>query len=87
MQMDDNNGTSLALLPNQRDALKDKPTENTPLKSLSSVSPQETPATKSSKAKRKPGGDYIKSPNGVPAKKIKTDNVCFEVFFCTIPLP
>ena len=85
--MDDDNGMSPVLAPKQK-AVKTEPAENSPSKPLPTGSSLETPTSKSSKAKRKPGSDHIKSPNGAPAKKMKTDNVCLQsdlLNFNTIP--
>ncbi|THU55861.1 hypothetical protein C4D60_Mb11t11120 [Musa balbisiana] len=70
---DDEIGMSPVLAPKQKDAPKDEPTENTPSKAAApSGSARSTPTTsKSSKAKRKPGSDDVKSNNGLPVKKMK----------------
>ncbi|URD82286.1 Transcription initiation factor IIF subunit alpha [Musa troglodytarum] len=73
---DDEIGMSPVLAPKQKDAPKDEPTENTPSKAAPpSGSARSTPTTsKSSKAKRKPGSDDVKSNNGLPVKKMKDNS-------------
>ncbi|CAL9068860.1 unnamed protein product [Musa banksii] len=70
---DEEIGMSPVLAPKQKDAPKDEPTENTPSKAAPPSGPaRSTPTTsKSSKAKRKPGSDDVKSNNGLPVKKMK----------------
>lgn len=73
---DDEVGMSPVLAPKQKDTPKDEPTDSSPSKAVPpSGSARGTPATsKSSKAKRKSGIDDVKSANGAPPKKVKTDN-------------
>ncbi|PIA38231.1 hypothetical protein AQUCO_02800124v1 [Aquilegia coerulea] len=72
--MDDEIGLSPVLAPKQKDAPKEEPIDNSPLKTTAG-SAKGTPSTsKSVKAKRKSGSDDVKASNGAPAKKIKTEN-------------
>lgn len=67
------------VLPKAKDAPKEEPADNSPLKPVSSGSAKGTPSTsKSSKGKRKLNGDdaNAKASNGAPPKKVKTENVC-----------
>jgi transcription initiation factor TFIIF subunit alpha len=67
--------TSPVLAPKQRDAPKEEPVDNSPLKPASSGSARGTPSTTKSKGKRKTNGDDAKSSNnGAPPKKVKTEN-------------
>lgn len=76
VQMDDEIGLT-PVLPKAKDAPKEEPADNSPLKSASSGSAKGTPSTsKSSKGKRKLNGDEAKASNGAPPKKVKTENVC-----------
>ncbi|KAJ0965200.1 hypothetical protein J5N97_026338 [Dioscorea zingiberensis] len=68
-------GSSPVLAPKQKDAPKDEPADNSPSKSAPNGSTKSTPpSSKSSKAKRKPGSDDVKSSNNAPSKKMKTEN-------------
>lgn len=76
VQMEDD--TSPVLAPKQKDAPKEEPVDNSPLKQSSSGSARGTPHTSKSKGKRKTNGDDVKaSNNGAPPKKVKTENVHF----------
>ncbi|XP_058197631.1 transcription initiation factor IIF subunit alpha isoform X2 [Rhododendron vialii] len=67
--------TSPVLAPKQKDAPKEEPVDNSPLKQASSGSARGTPTTSKSKGKRKTNGDDVKaSNNGAPPKKVKTEN-------------
>lgn len=67
--------TSPVLAPKQRDAPKEEPVDNSPLKPASLGSARGTPTTSKSKGKRKTNGDDAKSSNnGAPPKKVKTEN-------------
>ncbi|KAG8490643.1 hypothetical protein CXB51_013901 [Gossypium anomalum] len=58
--------------PKQKDAPKEEPADNSPMKPAPSASARGTPATsKSSKGKRK--GDDTKASNGTPLKKVKSE--------------
>ncbi|PSS04675.1 Transcription initiation factor IIF subunit alpha like [Actinidia chinensis var. chinensis] len=71
----DDDGFSPVLAPKPKDAPKEEPVDNSPLKAASSGSARGTPATsKSTKGKRKTNGDDAKASNGGPAKKVKTEN-------------
>ncbi|CAK9156850.1 unnamed protein product [Ilex paraguariensis] len=73
--IEDEVGLSPVLAPKQKDAPKEEPVDNSPLKSASSGSARGTPSTsKSSKAKRKVNGEDAKVTNGAPPKKAKTEN-------------
>uniref|UniRef100_A0A5B7BCI8 Transcription initiation factor IIF subunit alpha n=1 Tax=Davidia involucrata TaxID=16924 RepID=A0A5B7BCI8_DAVIN len=73
--MDDEIGLSPVLAPKQKDAPKEEPIDNSPLKPASSGSARGTPTTsKSAKGKRKINGDDVKASNGAPPKKVKTEN-------------
>ncbi|CAL5344415.1 unnamed protein product [Camellia sinensis] len=66
---------SPVLAPKQKDAPKEEPVDNSPLKPASSGSARGTPTTsKSAKGKRKVSGDDAKANNGAPPKKVKTEN-------------
>lgn len=74
--MEDEIGLSPVLAPKQKDAPKEEPAENSPVKTAPSGSARGTPSTsKSAKAKRKLNGDDAKASNGAPPKKVKTENV------------
>lgn len=79
---DDEVGMSPVLAPKQKDTPKDEPADSSPSKPVPpSGSARGTPAaSKSSKTKRKFGSDEVKSSNGAPVKKVKTDNVCLCLF-------
>ncbi|CAL5345545.1 unnamed protein product [Camellia sinensis] len=73
--IEDDIGSSPVLAPKQKDAPKEEPVDNSPLKPASSGSARGTPTTsKSTKAKRKINGDDAKASNGAPPKKVKTEN-------------
>ncbi|XP_043689755.1 transcription initiation factor IIF subunit alpha-like isoform X2 [Telopea speciosissima] len=73
--MEDDIGLSPVLAPKQKDAPKEEPAEISPSKTGTSGSARGTPsASKSSKSKRKSGGDDAKVANGAPAKKGRFDN-------------
>ncbi|MFQ6643909.1 hypothetical protein Gotur_018581 [Gossypium turneri] len=58
--------------PKQKDAPKEEPADNSPMKPAPSASARGTPAaSKSSKGKRK--GDDTKASNGTPLKKVKSE--------------
>ncbi|KAL7213673.1 hypothetical protein ACSBR2_016239 [Camellia fascicularis] len=66
---------SPVLAPKQKDAPKEEPVDNSPLKPASLGSARGTPTTsKSAKGKRKVSGDDAKANNGAPPKKVKTEN-------------
>ncbi|KAE9452643.1 hypothetical protein C3L33_15455, partial [Rhododendron williamsianum] len=68
VQMEDD--TSPVLAPKQKDAPKEEPSYNSPLKQTSSGSARGTPTTSKSKGKRKTNGDDVKASNKVaPPKK------------------
>ncbi|KAL3627402.1 Transcription initiation factor IIF subunit alpha [Castilleja foliolosa] len=60
----------------KKEALKEEPVDNSPLKSTTAGASRGTPsASKSSKGKRKSNGDESKTtPNAAPQKKVKTEN-------------
>lgn len=63
--------------PKQKDAPKEEPADNSPVKPAPSASARGTPAaSKSSKGKRK--GDDTKALNGTPLKKVKSEPVCYQ---------
>ncbi|XP_062161501.1 transcription initiation factor IIF subunit alpha [Alnus glutinosa] len=73
--MEDEIGLSPVLAPKQKDAPKEEPAENSPVKTVPSGSARGTPsASKSAKAKRKLNGDDAKASSGAPPKKVKTEN-------------
>ncbi|XP_030973075.1 transcription initiation factor IIF subunit alpha isoform X1 [Quercus lobata] len=73
--IDDDIGLSPVLAPKQKDAPKEEPAENSPLKTAPSGPAKGTPSSsKSSKSKRKLNGDDAKATNGAPPKKVKTEN-------------
>ncbi|KAJ8642505.1 hypothetical protein MRB53_004253 [Persea americana] len=69
-------GTSPVLAPKQKDVPKEEPVDNSPSKTVPAASARGTPSQSksSSKVKRKPGVDDVKTANGAPTKKLKTDN-------------
>lgn len=73
---DDEDGDDDLNLPSkQKDAPKQEPVENSPLKQVPPASARGTPPTsKSSKGKRKANGDSVKSTTATPMKKVKTEN-------------
>ncbi|GFZ02109.1 transcription initiation factor IIF subunit alpha RAP74 [Actinidia rufa] len=71
----EDDGFSPVLAPKPKDAPKEEPVDNSPLKATASGSARGTPTTsKSTKGKRKTNGDDAKTSNGGPAKKVKTEN-------------
>ncbi|GMY36726.1 transcription initiation factor IIF subunit alpha isoform X2 [Fagus crenata] len=78
--MDDEIGFSPVLAP-KKDAPKEEPADNSPLKTVPSGPAKGTPSnSKSAKAKRKLNGDDAKASNGAPPKKelkpsVKEENV------------
>lgn len=73
---EDEIGLSPVLAPKQKDVPKEEPADNSPIKSTPSASARGTPPTsKSAKGKRKSNGDDVKTTNGGPPKKVKTENV------------
>ena len=73
---EDEIGLSPVLAPKQKDVPKEEPTDNSPMKSAPSASARGTPpSSKSAKGKRKSNGDDVKTTNGGPPKKVKTENV------------
>ncbi|XP_018842213.2 transcription initiation factor IIF subunit alpha-like isoform X1 [Juglans regia] len=73
--MDDEIGVTPVLAPKQKDAPKEEPAENSPVKTIPSGPARGTPsASKSAKAKRKLNGDDAKVSNAAPPKKVKTEN-------------
>lgn len=76
VQIDDDIGLSPVLAPKQKDAPKEEPADNSPLKTAPSGPAKGTPSSsKSAKSKRKLNGDDAKATNGAPPKKVKTENV------------
>ncbi|MQM16629.1 hypothetical protein Taro_049588 [Colocasia esculenta] len=72
--VEDEVGPSPVLAPKQ-DIPKEEPADTTPSKPVPSSSSKVTPSSsKTSKSKRKLGGDDVKTPAGGAAKKVKTDN-------------
>ncbi|KAJ4982420.1 hypothetical protein NE237_033257 [Protea cynaroides] len=73
--MEDEIGLSPVLAPKQKDVPKEEPVDISPSKTGPSGSARGTPSSsKSTKTKRKAGGDDAKVSNGAPAKKGKFDN-------------
>lgn len=73
--IDDDIGLSPVLAPKQKDAPKEEPAENSPLKTVPSGAAKGTPSSsKSAKSKRKLNGDDAKAASGAPPKKVKTEN-------------
>ncbi|XP_043692000.1 transcription initiation factor IIF subunit alpha-like isoform X1 [Telopea speciosissima] len=73
--MEDEIGLSPVLAPKQKDAPKEEPADISPSKTGPLGSARGTPsASKSTKTKRKSGGDDAKVSNGAPAKKGRFDN-------------
>ncbi|GAB2246531.1 hypothetical protein Droror1_Dr00002024 [Drosera rotundifolia] len=69
---DDEDRSSPVLAPKVKDAVKEEPAENKPVLGGSAKG---TPSpSKSAKGKRKTNGDDTKSPNTIPAKKVKLEN-------------
>lgn len=63
------------LAPKQKDVPKEEPADNSPMKSATASARSTPPTSKSSKGKRKSNGDDMKTTNGGPPKKVKTENV------------
>ncbi|KAI8567329.1 hypothetical protein RHMOL_Rhmol02G0113000 [Rhododendron molle] len=57
------------LAPKQKDAPKEEPSYNSPLKQASSGSARGTPTTSKSKGKRKTNGDDVKAPQAILLSK------------------
>lgn len=74
---EDEIGASPVLAPKQKDAPKEEPADNSPLKPASSGPARGTPSTsKPAKGKRKMTSDDAKpATTGAPSKKGKTENV------------
>ncbi|KAL4628198.1 hypothetical protein ACB092_05G219300 [Castanea dentata] len=73
--IDEDIGLSPVLAPKQKDAPKEEPADNSPLKTAPSGPAKGTPSSsKSAKSKRKLNGDDAKATNGAPPKKVKTEN-------------
>ncbi|XVF87829.1 hypothetical protein PTKIN_Ptkin18bG0152200 [Pterospermum kingtungense] len=72
--VDDDLNFNPVLAPKQKDAPKEEPADNSPMKPASSASNRGTPnASKSAKGKRKANGDDTKASNGAPVKKVKAE--------------
>lgn len=77
--MDDDLTFNPVLAPKQKDAPKEEPADNSPMKPASSAPTRGTPNTsKSAKGKRKANGDDTKASNGAPVKKVKSEPVCYK---------
>lgn len=75
---EDEISASPVLAPKQKDAPKEEPVDNSPLKPISSTPARGTSSTsKSAKGKRKVSSDDAKAATVVPSKKAKTENVRF----------
>ncbi|XP_022720691.1 transcription initiation factor IIF subunit alpha isoform X2 [Durio zibethinus] len=73
--VDDDLSFNPVLAPKQKDAPKEEPAENSPIKPAPSASARGTPSTsKSAKGKRKANGDDTKASNGTPLKKVKSES-------------
>ncbi|KAJ4975928.1 hypothetical protein NE237_001034 [Protea cynaroides] len=72
--MEDDIGLSPVLAPKQKDAPKEEPSEISPSKTGSGSARGTPSASKSTKTKRKSGGDDAKVANGTPTKKGRSDN-------------
>ncbi|PPD98922.1 hypothetical protein GOBAR_DD04046 [Gossypium barbadense] len=71
-EVDDDMNFNPTPAPKQKDAPKEEPADNSPMKPAPSSSARGTPAaSKSSKGKRK--GDDTKASNGTPLKKVKSE--------------
>ncbi|XP_022716188.1 transcription initiation factor IIF subunit alpha-like isoform X2 [Durio zibethinus] len=71
--VDDDMSFNPVLAPKQKDAPKEEPADNSPMKPAPSA--RGTPTTsKSAKAKRKVNGDDTKGSNGAPLKKVKSES-------------
>lgn len=71
---EDEIGLSPVLAPKQKDVPKEEPADNSPMKSAPASARSTPPTSKSSKGKRKSNGDDMKTTNGGPPKKVKTEN-------------
>ncbi|RVW58243.1 Transcription initiation factor IIF subunit alpha [Vitis vinifera] len=71
---EDEIGLSPVLAPKQKDVPKEEPADNSPMKSATASARSTPPTSKSSKGKRKSNGDDMKTTNGGPPKKVKTEN-------------
>lgn len=72
--VDDDLTFNPVLAPKQKDAPKEEPADNSPMKPASSAPTRGTPNTsKSAKGKRKANGDDTKASNGAPVKKVKSE--------------
>ncbi|KAJ7949507.1 Transcription initiation factor IIF subunit alpha like [Quillaja saponaria] len=86
-EMDDETFSSV-LAPKQKDAPKEEPADNSPLKPAPSGPSRGTPPTsKSAKGKRKLNGEEAKASNGAPPKKVKTENELKSVKEESVPIP
>lgn len=76
--MDDDIALPQVLAPKQKDAPKQEPVDNSPIKpgTSGSAARANPSASKSVKGKRKLNGDDAKASNSAPPKKVKTENVC-----------
>lgn len=75
---DDDMSFNPAPASKQKDAPKEEPADNSPMKPASSASARGTStASKSAKGKRKANGDDTKASNGTPLKKVKSETVCY----------
>ncbi|XP_017978854.1 PREDICTED: transcription initiation factor IIF subunit alpha isoform X2 [Theobroma cacao] len=71
---DDDMSFNPAPASKQKDAPKEEPADNSPMKPASSASARGTStASKSAKGKRKANGDDTKASNGTPLKKVKSE--------------
>ena len=78
--MDDEVGIPPVIASKQKDAPKEEPADNSPLKPAAAGTARGTPSTsKSSKGKRKLN-EESKASNGAQPKKVKTENVCHCFF-------
>lgn len=76
---EDEISASPVLAPKQKDAPKEEPVDNSPLKPISSAPARgvASSTSKSAKGKRKVSADDAKATTVVPSKKAKTENVSF----------
>ncbi|XWS15497.1 hypothetical protein CRYUN_Cryun34aG0005500 [Craigia yunnanensis] len=73
--VDDDLSFNPVLAPKQKDAPKEEPADNSPMKPAPSASARGTSSTsKSAKGKRKANGDDTKASNGAPLKKVKSES-------------
>ncbi|KAH9295816.1 hypothetical protein KI387_039404, partial [Taxus chinensis] len=72
--VDDEIGLSPVLAPKQKDVPKEEPVDTTPTKEKTPTSARATPATKSTKGKRKSGNEDGKPSGSVSTKKAKTED-------------